>query len=434
MTGRVAALYAAFQSGERWPQSRRLAGVLGRYALSALGSVSVAAAHFAAALILLHALSPAAFGLLSFVLVIVPFSLSASGALVSAPLAMALNRAGGMIGGELATYMKANLVFSAIAGVCVFGLLMLSGAGFEISLPLGAYGAAMCVRWFARAYAYCTHRPVRAVASDLVYSVLLIAALSGLTVFGLLSERAAALALLASALASFASFGLEYAGRQVRALFAGSLAGYGTIWRELTRWSLLGVVTTELTMNAHAYLVTFISGPKAFALLAVGSLFMRPAVLAMTALPDVERPIMARDIANGKIASALRSVKEFRTAAAAIWLGTIVLAAIVWIWFPKLLLRADYNAGEVLMVIALSAAIMFIRGWRTAESVLLQAAGEFRSLAGPSVRASIVSLSATAILLLLFGPVASLCGILAGDVVMAANLKSVMRKWTRQHG
>jgi len=29
----------------------------------------------------------------------------------------------------------------------------------------------------------------------------------------------------------------------------------------------MGVVFTELTINAHAYLVTFISGPGAFALL-----------------------------------------------------------------------------------------------------------------------------------------------------------------------
>ena len=68
------------------------------------------------------------------------------------------------------------------------------------------------------------------------------------------------------------------------------------IWQEFARWAVFGVVLTEFTANAHAYLVTFISGPKAFAVLALGSLLMRPASLVLSALPDIERPRMARKI------------------------------------------------------------------------------------------------------------------------------------------
>ena len=52
-----------------------------------------------------------------------------------------------------------------------------------------------------------------------------------------------------------------------------------------------------MTVNAHAYLVTFISGPGPFALLAVGQMLMRPASLVQSALPDLERPAMTRAIA-----------------------------------------------------------------------------------------------------------------------------------------
>ena len=69
-------------------------------------------------------------------------------------------------------------------------------------------------------------------------------------------------------------------------IVAGTLAAYGPIWRDLTQWALLGVVTTELSANAHAYLVTLFNGPKSFALIAAGSLFMRPVSLCLTALPD----------------------------------------------------------------------------------------------------------------------------------------------------
>ena len=71
---------------------------------------------------------------------------------------------------------------------------------------------------------------------------------------------------------------------------------YLPIFRDVTRWSLAGAVLTELTVNAHAYLVTFIAGPGAFALLALGMLLMRPASLMQSALTDLERPAMARAI------------------------------------------------------------------------------------------------------------------------------------------
>ena len=51
------------------------------------------------------------------------------------------------------------------------------------------------------------------------------------------------------------------------------------MWREMSGWAVLGVILSEATANAHAYLVTFISGPHAFAVLPVGTLLMRPVSL-----------------------------------------------------------------------------------------------------------------------------------------------------------
>ena len=67
---------------------------------------------------------------------------------------------------------------------------------------------------------------------------------------------------------------------------------------------------TELTANAYAYFVTFISGPKVFGLLALGALFMRPASLVLSALPDIDQPLMTRRIAQGDVRGAFRVVKR----------------------------------------------------------------------------------------------------------------------------
>jgi putative peptidoglycan lipid II flippase len=71
---------------------------------------------------------------------------------------------------------------------------------------------------------------------------------------------------------------------------------------------------------------------------------------------------------------------------------------------------------------------------RTPDSVLLQAAGEFQALARTTYLSSAVSVLSTLGLLLAFGPIASLAGILAGDLVMTAQILSLARRWRRRHG
>jgi O-antigen/teichoic acid export membrane protein len=413
---------------------RALARLALRYGLSSLGPVAVSAAHFAAALMFLRALPPAQFGLLSFLLVVVPFCLSASGALLGAPVSTAIRRSAAIGPSELATYLKTNLLVAALAACVVFGLLAMSGTDKALALLLAVYAGTMTLRWFARCLRYATHGPARPIASDLVYSLLLMAGLSVLFVSQRLTLQSAADTLALSALCALAVFGASYLRRQVLPGAAGSLRRYGAIWRDLTRWSLLGVVLTEMTANAHAYLVTFIAGPQAFAVLAVGSLLMRPASLVLSALPDMERPAMARHLAAGDPAGALRSVKEFRTATGAIWLLTVLLAGALLMWFPQLILKKGYDESQIVIVVAISAAIVAVRTLRMPESVFLQAAGEFRALAGASMWSSLTSIAATLGLLLLAGPVFSLIGILAGDLVMTARIFGLTRDWKLRHG
>jgi O-antigen/teichoic acid export membrane protein len=142
---------------------------------------------------------------------------------------------------------------------------------------------------------------------------------------------------------------------------------------------------------------------------------------------------MGRRIAAGDKHGALSSVKEFRTAAGAVWLATLLLAGVVLMWFPHLVLKHGYDVGQVLVVLAFWGAITAVRVARTPESVLLQAAGEFRALAAASGWSSLASLAITLLLMLTFGPVASLGGILIGELVMTARIFALSRRWKLAH-
>jgi len=415
------------------PPAPAFGAVLARYGISAGGPIAMSGAHFIASLIFLHSLPQAEFGLFSFLLIVVPFCLSMSGALLAPSLMNTLRRTGTLDTATISTHLKANLVVGALAAAAVFALLLASHANLAAAALMGVYGGVMTLRNFGRAFAYATKQRHRAFFSDIAYSALLIAGLTALLFAHQLTLTHAAFVLAAASLSGLFAFGIEYIARQFRPGSAGSIFAYIPMWQEFARWAVFGVILTEFTANAHAYVVTFISGPKAFAVLALGSLLMRPASLVLSALPDVERPRMAAKIGRGDIAGAFRTVKEFRTAAVAMWAATILLAGVLLIWFPEIILKRGYDSTQAMMVLAFWIVIFGVRTLRTPESVFLQAAGEFRALARVSMWSCLVSLSVTLALLLLAGPIVSLAGIIAGDLVITANIFSLTRKWKRAH-
>jgi hypothetical protein len=413
-------------------RSRSFVRLIGRYGLTTVGPIAVSGAHFVASLIFLHRLAPVDFGLFSFLLVIVPFCLSMSSGLLGAPLVKAIGTSGICKEEHFAAFRSVNRLFCVAAGVVTAILMWSSQAGLFPAIVLGGYGAVMSLRWFSRFNAYIANYPRRAAASDLVYCIALLSGLVGLATANKLSLESASLVLLVSAILSVPVFGLAFLRQQVRS--TGSLSAYGPIWRDVTRWSLLGVVLSEVTANAHAYMVTFISGAHEFALLALGSLLMRPVFLVLQALPDRERPAIARYLAAGDFTKANRTRMEFRLAAILVWLATAALAAAILAWFPQIFIRKGFDATSVYIVVAMWALIVAARAARASEAVFLQGAGEFNSLARTGLSASLVSVAGTFLLLLLFGPIASLGGILGGELTNTVQVMILIRKWKQNHG
>jgi hypothetical protein len=295
----------------------------------------------------------------------------------------------------------------------------------------------MSLRQFARCFAYIENRPFIVAASDVSYSIDVlfgVGVLFLLREFGVFGIREIAAVLASAAIVAMLPFGAAYLERQLAAGFKGWLSAYRAIWRDLARWSLLGVVLTEITVNAHAYLVTLIAGPAAFALIAAGALFLRPVSLFLTALPDLERASMARHIVGGDPKAAFASVRTFRIAGAVAWLATIAATALVLVWFPAILPGAHYPLTDVVAVVAIWAAIMAVRIVRTPDSVLLQAAAEFKALAQASMLSGAVSFLLALAFLVALGPAASLAGILVGETVMMVRVRLLLRAWKRRHG
>jgi len=417
----------------RLPRWRLTGGALAtamRYGVSAAGPVAVSGAHFLASLIFLRNLPAHEFGLFSFVMVVVSFGMSLNVSLISVPITRNL------VTGETGTRpicFQINWLVCAGFAALLFTALCVGQAPLIEGAMLGLFGGIFTFRWFARCFAFVDGRMPAAIHSDFIYSVSLMAGLGLLAFTHRVSFTAGSEVLLAAALLALIPFGASFFRTQLVSL-GGNPARYWPIFRDLTRWSLIGVVLTEITVNAHAYLVTFISGPGSFALLALGMLLFRPASLMQSALPDLERPAMARAIAANDIAAVARVQHHFCWGLGAAWAVNLLACAALLAFFPLLVLKKGYALHDVILVAVLSAVIMAVRAWRTPPAVLLQAAGQFKELASIGTISGAVSVAATLALLLTLGPIASLAGILMGELVILLRVRQMAQDWWKANG
>ncbi|WP_296708777.1 hypothetical protein [Rhodoblastus sp.] len=408
---------------------QRLATNVLPYALATLGPVSTAVTQFLLSLKMLHMLDAQAFGNFSFLLVTSVLSCGIWSALFCAPLPVVLTH---YVASEKQSALRALFTASAVgavvAGVLFFGLGEFLHLSHREAGIFAVYAAFALVRWFARQYAYGNRRVMRAGASDIAYSVTIVAGLL------LAPANAPFEILLAAAIVSLAPFGKFYFSAQFKNFSLRALPHYFPIWRRYSGWSLLGVVTTEATANSHAYLVTSFLGAAAFAPLSASALLIRPIGVVMNALTDFERPRFAHQIHAGDIPAAKSSLLLFRLVLIASWVGTALAGWALMTFAPRVVFPPHYSTRELSIGAAIWMAIAAVRLMRTPESALLQAAGVFRPLAMASVVSSGVSLVSVGALLATYGALPSLAGIFIGEGVYALWIHRQTRRWFRTVG
>ena len=401
-----------------------------RYLMVFVGPIGSAAAQFALSLSLLKLLPPADFGRFAFLLVLANFSTGVWSALFCAPLPILLHEGDRVArDGVLRTLFSTNLLVALAAGLFFAGMAAAVGMSPLATALFAGFGAIALLRWFARAYAYATGAPIRVVLSDFLYSTLLLLCLGTMLLGHLGSLTFAYGALFGSVTLALAPFGPRYLIDQFGRFSARAVPGYAMMWRRFSGWSLLGVLTTEATANSHAYLVTALLGPAAFAPIAASALAMRPMSVAINALTEYERAQMARQIAEGRLDETTSSIRHFRLALAAAWIGTVGLVATVAVIAPRAIIPPRYDLAFVGTGMALWMVVAGIRMGRTPESALLQGAGAFRPLALASVWSAGVSVVAVVILLLMGGPLWSIVGIGGGELIYAMWIWRQARRW-----
>lgn len=409
---------------------RAVRDVLWRYCVTLAGPIGSAVAQFGLSIVLLRTLSPNAFGAFSILLIASQFSTGVISALFCAPLPVLMAIDDSTLRARTLESLFASNRLVALLTVVVFAVF---GRALDIewgaALLFAAYAGVASLRWFARAYAYASEHALRTTASDVVYAGVLAAGVAYVALVPGAGLRAAFGALLVSAAAGMAPFGRSYLRTQFSRIRMAHLKAYRNVWREHSGWSLLGVLTTEATGNAHAYIVTLVMGAGALAPLAASALLIRPIAVVTNALSEFERARVARQIGDGDSAGSLSSLRGFRLALFAAWVGTVAVAVAVLALHPRLLFPPQYELNVLILGAGLWIAVGGVRALRQPDSVLLQAVGQFRLLALASVYSGVVSVLAVAVLVSVRGALWSIAGVLFGEALFAAWTWRRARAW-----
>jgi len=412
-------------AGIAMPLSTRFA-TLQRYALAVVAPSSVSAAHFVVQVMMLAILTPAEFGSFAFLLIVVQFGSGLSNALVTTPYTVEVSSHAQPRRDMQAMFFAANGLLTIAFAAFVYLIGSLVGDGLWTHL-FALYALLSMLRWFGRAHNYAMLRPVASGISDIVYAVALVAMVAALAWAGRLGLDSLAVAFIVATLLGGLCLGAEFLARQFSLRGLAQLPAYGAIWKGQSRWTLLGVGTTEATSNVHSYLVTLLAGPAAFAPIGAAALFVRPVLLSVTSLMQLEIPILGRALASGDVGKADATRRRFLQALLVIWVATAALAYGVITYVPSLIIKPDYSLGEVEIAVLLLLVTSLFQVWQGPNSALLQAAKLFRPLSDVSVIACLFSIAGVLAALVWLPPVYSLAGIAVGQMVMAVLLARLSR-------
>jgi hypothetical protein len=393
------------------------------YALAAAGPFMVAIANFALSYSTLRLESSIAFGTFAFLFAAATFLIALAGALFGAPMQALYHGSGEATSSVVCAAALAAMLAGPIYALLGFAM----GLGLPFALCYGIFSALTVLRSVGRAWCYLTDRRWRVTRSDATYAVVTVgtfAATRGLG--GMAARDCVYLALGLGSLAATAALGRGFAAEVWRSRRA-RLHDYRAIWHDQSRWSLLGVSANEAAANAHLYLLALLAGTATVAPIAASALLMRPINVVQNAMTDFERARIAQSLATRAFDETHRSVRLFRHILLLLWGGTVIVAALILSIRPELITPAGYEVGSIMLATTLWAAVWLIIAIQVPHNVLLQAAGDFRTLARASVCAAVVSVAGMLIAIAAGHPIWTVAALAPGWLVSTIMIFAATR-------
>lgn len=399
--------------------------------LSVADQAVVSAFNFALSLFLVRFASPVDFGVFAIIYAVSLFTAMIQNAVINTPLSVHLPTVADDTG-------KARLrrVFSAANLMISAGLLIASAAAMPLWLGPTATALGACVylvaqffREYFRSLLAVEGRLASLLVADIVCVALSVIALATVHWQDQYAWQVVPATLLIVGVAGTLSIvpcvlTLGSIGR-LRGLAAEIRQVFAEQWKEI-RWSLLGVITTEIQNRGYVYIAAAVIGPAAVAQLQAGRIFFGPLNLLTSAWARVARPqlagLLARTDADGFDATLKRAVQAFA-------LFNVVFLVSLWLaWqqLSSLVFGGKYE--EMGIVVAAWGVANIAFQCRSCLGIGVQAMRRFRELSMATIAGATVSLVLTALACFSGKPIWFIAPVIAGECLAMAIVLGILRR------
>jgi len=386
-------------------------------------NVLLALSSFLLAYLLLQFASPVDYGSFTFLLILQAFGMAVINALVASPLLILMNSNRASAAAEKGYLLVAFMAATIIALLQAL-YLWLSSADLWLSITMALAGWLQLLRWYGRCE-WQNRRVSVLLRSDLLFSFCVVSGTGAIWYFDILSLSGVTVVLLLASCIALQPF----------------FSGFICLLRTTTDWritrsglrqqgkpALLGVVTVEATANFHSYVVVMLSGGAAFAPIAAAMLFFRPLSVILGSLQQSERPLLVRALARQDFAQVGHLLRLMRRTAIGAFAVNLIAILIVYYFAPDWLWPEPGSRTAFSFALVIWSLIALLRALRAPISSLLQASDQFTPLAGASYASAICTVPLVLLGWWLAGPIASLIGVLIGELVLALLMTRLQAK------
>lgn len=401
--------------------------------LSFIDQGLVSAFNFALNLVLIKWWAPEEFGLFSLIFAISFVLMSLQNALINTPYAV-LVPASEHPHALRHTLSHANLYFVLVITV-ILGMLLtfITPLSSQISaISIAAFIGTRLLREYLRSRwsSELEFKPVLKV--DVAFSLLMLVTVAGLSLNNantLINLETLLWVLTACQLLSVLTL-LNLERKLLVSLpLKLSIPGYAAIW-EQSRWSLVGVTTTELQNRGYVFVVGAVFGPASLGLIQAARVFFGPLSIIAGAWTRVAKPTLARLFSKQQYDEFTKSLIQ---AGIAFTLFNLVLALalyLLWPWLKSTFFNSAYE--QIGFVVAQWALVTLFFQLRATTSVGLQAQNRFKELAMATVWGAGAAMTSLGILSLLGNDSWVVMSVFVGESVALLYLIKLLRQFAPQ--
>lgn len=392
------------------------------------GAAGISVSNLFISLLMISKTSQVEYGVFALLLVIQSLANGFSNALLNSPLLIVITGHDEDKKETIYAYHKLNFLYCLFVASIQFIISYELLHDIQVSALFLFLAFFSTFRWFGRAFLNNCGNNKTVVNSDFTYTVLMVVCTCLLLYFNIFFLVGVLTVMLLSNLGATLLFNGAFMFESAKGIRCGHIDKAKNGFLTQGRFAAVGVISAEATSNSHAYIVTFLFGPAAFATIAAANLLFRPLDVIFSTLTQIERPRIRRLIAEEKHLAVHLSIKKILCFSSAAWVVVFVLGFFVNDFVIERFFTADNEIINFEKAFYLFLVVYFLRVLRNPLSIYLQSSDNFRLLSSASLRSGLLTVTLVLFVAFWMGSVESLLGVICGEVLLLLTLYIFYRK------